>query len=292
VPIDRQQRALVYSVSPSARVLEPVLEAPDNGWKRWECPHYGPCDDYPGGGEPWAFRDAAAATGWFDNEAEFQRLFGRIADDVERACASRRLRCSRALPPSVQLVQRAQIRPVMSKAVRRFAVLVGPFAADPSLSVDALYEVPDWQRRELRRGVLLGLPTSQRSAERQARDAARSVPVRVLRLVYGWLLVPLLLATTAALALLGWRDRRLRPVAVFGLALAAGVAARLVVFAVVETTQYWIANHARYDLPARAFLVAFAAVGLGLIPDAWSQWSGRGAYAGDRLETQGEAHHH
>jgi hypothetical protein len=293
VPIDRQQRERVYAVSPSARVLRAVLESPDNGWKRWECPDYGACDDYPGGGEPWAFRDAAEATGWFDDEAEFQTLFGRIADDVERACASGRLKCSRALPASVQMVQRAQIRPVLSKAARRFATLVGPFAADPSLDVDALYAVPARQRQELGEQILIGVPPTQAAAVARVRSFERvSAPVQLLRLLYGWLLVPALLLTAVACVVVGRRDRKLRAAVVFAAALVVGAVARLVVFAVVETTQYWIAPHARYDLPARAFLLGSAAIGLALTPDLRRHWRARRSDAGDRLDAEREAHHH
>jgi hypothetical protein len=292
VPINREQREQIYAVSAAAAVLRPVLESPDNGWKKWECPDYGPCDDYPGGGEPWAFRDAAVATGHFDNEAEFQRLFGRIADDVEGACASRRLQCSRALPASVQMVQRARLRPVASRAVRRFATLVGPFAADPSLDVDSLYDVPARERRELAEQILVGVPATQKDAVRKLR-AVSTAPLTALRVLYGWLLVPLLLVSAAAFAVVGWRDRRLRPAIVLALALAVGAASRLVVFAIVETTQNWISPHARYDLPTRAFLLSCAAIGLGLVPDLRRQWrTGRVLDTGDRLDAEREAHHH
>ena len=107
IPITAEQRAAVYPVSPAARDLRPVLEAPDNGWRSFGCADLSAGCDFAGGWMVWALRDAAAAAGHFGSAVEAQRFFSRLSQEIVAACDDGTLTCAQELPASLQPLQRA-----------------------------------------------------------------------------------------------------------------------------------------------------------------------------------------
>lgn len=270
VPINEAQRRAVYRVSPAARELEPFLEAPTNGWKQWACPadpntairgatHINICDDFPGGAAAWAFRDAALQAGHYDNAIDFQAFFARVDEQIRAACDDGRLRCSRALPAGTQFAERAAPGPVARSTIKWVRELVVGSGVFDLYGPHRVNEIPASERPEIKLAVR-GTADSQREA---IRDAARYHDRRYPHLVLGWIyrfLGPLVLLA-ALVRLIGGLARRwtLSSEALLLVAALVGAAAvRLVMFGVIDTTQYF--NEMRYQLSTRAFLFAAAAV--------------------------------
>ena len=262
VPINRAQRMAVYPLSAAARELQPRLEDPANGWAQWGCARMQICDDFPGGAAIWVFRDAAYFSGNFRNERAFQAFFTRLADEINHACDTHQLTCSRKLPPSMQPLDRTSLGALVTASIDSLRIL----PTDPTFysvyGPAGVNTVPDWQRAMIAVGMSGG-PSSQAAADAAAqRFLGRAWIYRgigdVHRLLFQMLLV--LAAVGFVLSLL-WRKDRARNVALWVLSasLIAGIAVRLVLVAVINTTQF--TGDVRFHYATRTFYLALAAIG-------------------------------
>jgi hypothetical protein len=262
VPINRAQRELVYSISSAARELEPTLDGLPNAWIGFGCASVNVCDDFAGGWTSWAIRDAAAAAGHFDNEVEFQAFFTRLDAEINAACDNGELDCAVKLPPSVQPLFRAPLGATVRSAAYWFAQL--PFnSLYYNFSDDQpVPPIPDGERATLRQAIS-GVPETDA-------DAAAAAAQQQSRLwIYEWwgrlfvVLFGVLLVLSVVGLVLGFRWRKDRPrnraLWVLSAALIAGIVARLVLLAVVDTTLF--ALDPKYHYPTRTFLLAVAAIG-------------------------------
>lgn len=284
VPINEAQRRAAYRVSPAAKQLEPFLEDPSNGWKSWGCPDnpdaarrddakLNICDDYPGGAAPWALRDAAAAAGHFGDASSFQKFFARVDVELRDACSDGRLRCERALPTSLQLSQRASLAGVTRSVAKWFPKLIRHASIYELYGPGYVNPMPAAERRFVR-AVVPGTPRTDATARTDARTyQSRRWPHLALGLIYRPLVILLVALALAKLAFAVMPRNRFRsgtPLILAG-ALLSAVTLRLVIFGIVDTTQYL--NHIRYQVVTRSFLLASVLVVLAAPTRA--SWIGR-----------------
>jgi hypothetical protein len=274
VVVDKAQRLAVYKVSATAKLLEPILEDPNNGWTKWGCPSdavksgngeasLNICDDFPGGAEPWALRAASHDIGKFDDEPTFQRFWAQIRDDITEACASQKLTCSRRLPSSLQLTQRASPGPVIRSVVTWLRRLPGDPGFYRLITPNYVNDVSTEVRAEIAQG-LLGVPRTQAANVRAVeRFNSHSWIYDLLGYVYRIVFLILVLVSVVGMAVgIASRANRPRPLSLVVLAVALGGAlvTRLLMFGVIETTQYLLID-VRYGLVSRSFLLALVSLG-------------------------------
>jgi hypothetical protein len=266
VPINEAQRKAVYAVSPAARELEPYLEDPANPWRGFGCDTDFCADFQNGGGEVWAVREAAADAGYFDDEAEVQAYFARVADEIHEGCSRKELECAPALIPGTQPFLRASPWPVLRSSGKWLYALWGNSLFYRPYDTDGSYPMTPEDRIVQSRGMA-GVPPSDAAAK------AQNDRFDEWRWLYqGWAVLyrigfaALLVAAGvgAVAAALRARRRRTRSdadltLSVLVLALAAAVLVRVVLFAVVATTEFNI--DPRYHYCSRMMLVAMAAIG-------------------------------
>jgi len=262
VPIGREQREAVYEVSSAARELRPWLEDPGNPWNQGACAQLDVCGDYAGGWMPWVMRIGADLTGHFDTESDFQEFFGRLADEINAACDDGRLTCAPALPASLQPVLRASVAATVASAIGWFPRLV----SDPSyfaLQTDPNFgNLPDEDRALMLTGIS-GIPADVGEA---SADRDSFLRVEWLYKLLGALYVPLywvligLCVLSAVLAASGRATgHRTAWVGMLGGALLLGVVSRLLLFGVLDTTQY-LADPV-YHVVTRILLLSAAVLG-------------------------------
>jgi hypothetical protein len=262
IPISVEQRRAVYAVSQAARELRSDLEDPGNQWRYFGCAHpeTSVCD-FAGGWMVWAIRDAAVKTGNFADARSGQQFFARLSEQISVACEDGRLRCARALPASLQGLQRAPTGQLAENFVGMLRDTVR--AHDLYETATELGDVPQ-EVRAVYAPVVRGLPLSVRAAE------AQMTQFQDRRELYGTLaavyrvLVPLLtLAGVAGLAVSLYRTVRRRPrvrlLPALALGLAVGVLVRAALLALIQTADFDVV--ARYLLPGYAMLICFAVVG-------------------------------
>jgi hypothetical protein len=257
IPISREQRDAVYRVSSAARELQPYLEDPQNPW----CGGTKHCD-IPGAFMGFALRDAATSAGHFHSEREVQSFFGRLAQQIHMACETGRLTCTPRLPASLQPLQRVSWHPLLNSFAGSFGsvILSTNFFTLPNTAPNRLQAV-----RDETRAVVSRIPATQAAAVVQIRKFSEHTwPYDLLGAVYQPLL-PLLLVLALAGVAFGLRGpRRPRfPLVILCGAFAVGVLSRLVLLAIVDTTEFTTRgiNLPRLQLPTRALLLGFAVVG-------------------------------
>ena len=94
VPVNSEQRALAYEVSPAFAKLQQYLEVEGQGWTDHGCavyPHA--CGDYAGGWFMWAYRSAVARIDRYDSFASSAAFYANVAQELELACTSGTLSC-------------------------------------------------------------------------------------------------------------------------------------------------------------------------------------------------------
>jgi hypothetical protein len=267
-PLVLSQREAVYRVSSAARQLEPYLENPDSRWLRNSCLIVKPCGELLGNLVVWALRDAAAKAGQFRSESDAQRFFGELDAQIQFGCASGQLSCTARLPTELQSLQRVSAGPLFSY-LRRWAgmTIASTGFDDPPIELWPLRS----DKWAIYPQIVRGLPASQSAtADQLSRFTASTWPYRLLSRVYRLLLPCLLL-----LAAIGFVLPIVRPrwpqaaLSVLSAALVVGALSRLLLVALLDTTQFpTVGSDIRYLLPAHAFLIAFGVVGTAQFADA------------------------
>lgn len=261
VPINKAQREAVYQISPAASQLSAVLESPDNGWKQQGCA-YDLCDEFAGGWAVWAIRDAASQAGHFGSESEFQAFFQQVATDISTACDDGRLECAVGVPPALQPLLRASIPDTAESFFYWLAQL--PVNASYYSLIDApeMSRVSDTDRASIGQGMS-GIPGTDAGsdAELSEFDSFRPAYVWLGRLFFVVFLVLIAMAVLGLVLSVLWRRERSRnlPLWVLTGSLAIGVGMRLFVFAVLDTTQYYV--DPRYHSVTRSFLLSLVSIG-------------------------------
>jgi hypothetical protein len=262
VPINRAQREVVYAVSAAARELEPSMEDPANVWNQQGCSTLGVCGDYAGGWELWALRDAAARAGHFGDESDFQAFFGTLAQQINDACNSAQLDCAPQLTPAMQPLLRASLAPTVRSAVHWLGQLPANDFYDTLVQPRLLFTMPDTERAVLQQGIIGVADTDAQELAQVVERASWQWVYAGLATLFRVLFVLLLAASMVGLVLgIFWRKDRPRSVPLWILSgsFAIALATRLLMFAVLDTTQYLV--DPRYHYASRTFLLALVAIG-------------------------------
>lgn len=94
VPVPKETRERIYAVSPAFAELRQFLDGDGGkGWSTHGCQALSVCDDIAGGWFMWTLRDAVAAAGHYTSGASAANYYRRLAEEVNTACAERRLDC-------------------------------------------------------------------------------------------------------------------------------------------------------------------------------------------------------
>ncbi len=130
IPVPAAVRQAIYRESPRFRELRPSLE---RDWIGAGCEIYpAACHDIAGGWFMWALLSAAAEAGHFRSGPEMGRFFAGLAQEVNDACAERRLACG---PPQSGMrppIHWRRIAPQLLAALRRaYAMVVGLSGLNP-----------------------------------------------------------------------------------------------------------------------------------------------------------------
>jgi hypothetical protein len=89
------QEVLAKAAQASAS-FAPVMGYFNPGWAQWGCwnDHIAPCDgEYRGGWFMWALREAVSQAGHYATALEARDFYGRLAGEIDAACADGRLSC-------------------------------------------------------------------------------------------------------------------------------------------------------------------------------------------------------
>ncbi len=122
LPVSKEKRELIYSISPAFSELKEFFESPDNGWKKHGCAVYSwTCGDYASGWFMWALRDGVASKGYYENAPKASAFYKKINAEIEIACEKNFIVCKKSfIPfiPNISYEQLLMIAPRLFDAVR------------------------------------------------------------------------------------------------------------------------------------------------------------------------------
>lgn len=126
VPVNKAQREIAYAVSPTFAELKDYLEGEGQGWTRPGCNVYPEtCGDYAGGWFMWAYRDAVAHKGYYENFAKASAFYQRVATEIKEACSTGKINCrsgSLGFLPNLSATEIAQIPSVFFDFYKKVTV--------------------------------------------------------------------------------------------------------------------------------------------------------------------------
>jgi hypothetical protein len=125
VPVPEEVRERIYTVSPAFAELRPFLEG-DMGkaFTRASCQVLGVCNDIAGGWFIWAFRQAAFRAGHHTSGASASVYYGRIAREINAACAGRKLDCAAERASLMPPWNNEYAKPVLADMVKACLYMV------------------------------------------------------------------------------------------------------------------------------------------------------------------------
>ena len=241
VLVSRETRDLIYRVSPAFATLEAQFDRPGaNAWgpgprKEWPDLKAG---EIGGGWFMWAFRQAVARAGNYDDGRKAMAFYRQLAKEVDNACRAGTLDCLPArasmMPPWTPEYGKA-----MPKAFARAALFTATFAgmaADPAPSegndsTQALY-------RELTHDRIAPLGTLGVAAPRDAEKVRLLDRVLGLYRVVMPILAVLALYSLIVQAVEAIRRRRISAIWVVQAGLLGALLARLVMLAYIDVTSF------------------------------------------------------
>lgn len=95
IPVSEEKRLIAYSVSPTFRTLQPILEDKNNPWKTTTCTIYPlACGDFAGGWFMWALREATAQSGHYSSPEIKREFYNSISNELQTACDNKVIECT------------------------------------------------------------------------------------------------------------------------------------------------------------------------------------------------------
>lgn len=218
VMVPQETLAKLHAEIPAFRPVIEKLPPPGPGTQ--SCTIHGVCSEWSNGWMPFWIKDSAYSAGRTPNLPAAQEYFQRIRNDIERACATRKLQCTEKGESLVPPMQLRWTRAYVGEAWRLAKMALKP---DPHVvgELPVTYDLP------VELGRKFQAVTMTDHFDTQWQTSYVNIPAKrlyasplagwrhVIAGLYQFLAVPLILAMLVALALrLWWSDTlRLGPVA-------------------------------------------------------------------------------
>lgn len=159
VPVPKEARERIYAVSPAFAELRPFLEGDiGKAHTSFGCKALSVCDDIAGGWFLWAFRDAVDAAGYHSSGSSALNYYGRLAREVNAACADQRLDCGAERASLMPPWRSEYAKPVLIAMVKAGVYMVRfdgftPYPSPSEGSEDQLILFRDMTRDRLSPGT-------------------------------------------------------------------------------------------------------------------------------------------
>ena len=256
IPVVRDVREKTYAVSPTFRELQPFLEG-DLGQK-WQ--NAAGETDIPAAFFIWAFRDSAAAAGYYKDGLSTLQFYKRMGEEIDQACAEGKLECNSritSLVPSWHKEYYHLLLPTYFSVLKQIISFNGVSADIRGFRSQGPREVIQLYERVTRETALSSLPPGTQDPEPRYHGHLIKEKAKILSDIgkYYKVVVPplFLLAFIAFLGVLGKSifRRKIRLMTVAGAATLTGVLALAFILTLLAITSYSEiarAMHAAYPM--------------------------------------------
>jgi hypothetical protein len=241
-PVVSEAREQAYKVSPAFAELKPFLDGEQG--KHWiDLAH---SDDFPAGFFIWAFRDAVAAAGYYQDSTQALELYRQIGLEIDAACNAGKLNCRpryTSLMPPWSREYNKLLLPTFASIFKRIVYFQG-FSAD-------IEDIMSKGNAEMMQRIELitreKLRTSRMDKLKGYPDYHNHLNIEKVRILndvgacYQLLIPPLFYGSLALMLLLGLvpKTRRISSrYLVFYLSLLAGLCSIVFILSLVVITSY------------------------------------------------------
>lgn len=279
--VDASQRRRVYAISPTAKSLEPYLEAPlGQGWRGISCSYPAGICDESAAWFTWDLRDAVEGAGLGDSASEFESTLRTISNDISRACRSGTLHCGReALAPGAlsitEIPPRIFADSMATGASQLLSAQVGPVTRGPYTAVD-----PGLVR--LWRDTVRGLPPVDYVATYRPEAAFLGNTVLLLDQIYRALWIPVVMFALFGVLVARRPDPAALSLRIVALAALVSIVVSLAQLSIMEASSgvYLSLGGPLYLLPTYPLLFVVIACGFGRLAQWPLLWRGSAVPSG------------
>lgn len=253
--VDASQRKRVYSISPTAKKLEPYLELTwGNGWRGSSCSSALKICDESAAWFVWDLRDAMHSAGLDTSAKLFEASFAQISSDITTACNSKTIQCSNeGLAPGVVSLAEMSKREILDAYATAIDWMIFPdighLTRGGAVSEETMTK--DWDQ------VLKGLPNREVLNNYRPEVSAVGNTASLLQQLYA--IVWPLLILLAAVGFLAGAFGKARLCGLRGISLLAILGLMLFIgqIALLEASSgvYLSAGKSLYLLPAFPFIL-------------------------------------
>jgi hypothetical protein len=263
LPLPREARQLVYAESASFAKLQDFLDPPDSSgrWINAACrPLPSTCGDIGGGWFPWALRDAAAKAGMHETPEKAAAFYQSLANEVQAACESGRLKCSAWLPPLVPAIPATQWTRLPKTLLKTIGLLLNlPPPKPPDRRASDLSSPDAAQALEFLNRPYHVLTGEDDPPQRKSKLLMRAVLLQLLEIsakVNGTVIALGILSLLLAVGI--WPGKAIKNgIFIILMALTIAVLTRCLLLALIEISSFPAVFHDRM-LPAEPLAIASA----------------------------------
>jgi hypothetical protein len=265
VLVDASQRKRVYSISPTAKKLEPYLELSwGNGWRGAACSSLLNICDESATWFVWDLRDAMHSAGLDTSAKKFEESFALLSQEITVACNSNLIHCSNdGLAPGVVALAEMSKREIVDGYATAIDWLMFPDIGYLPRGGEVAEGImtKDWDE------VIKGLPTRTKLNNYRPEVVAIGNTISLLQRLYMVIWPTLVLIAIGSFIASAFRKAWLRglrlisTIAIFGLLLFIGQLALLE----ASSGMYLVAGKSLYLLPAFPFLLLSVVIELSYV---------------------------
>lgn len=111
VPVTDATMQEIYQVSPGFAELQDFFATTGLNWRKLGCWFYPwACNEIAGGWFIWALREAVASKGYYKTPAKAAAFYAKVAQEINQACADKRLSCSKSLTAFMPEISQRDIK--------------------------------------------------------------------------------------------------------------------------------------------------------------------------------------
>lgn len=140
LPVSREKMSKIYAVSPAFKKLEPFFDGDiGQGWaKTSSVLQLKNPSEIGGGWFMWAFRDAVAAAGYYDNGKDAMNYYKQLSVEIDAACTKKELDCFGKRATMMDPFYKEQIGPIFDSTIKTTEYLISFKGSDISQTVSSI----------------------------------------------------------------------------------------------------------------------------------------------------------
>lgn len=253
VPVTKDTRNMIYNQSSAFRLLHNQLE--NSGWSETNCSGGGlqTCGEMTGGKFIWAFRDAVANAGFYQNSEITRKFYKQLRNEIDYGCAIHALECYPKRKTLSPVINRQDIPIIINSFYRGIQYLfllenlnlknlAGHFFKTSSGTVEYLDRF-----KQMIQGEFAPLDSASNLHEYQQQKLfspqyqVYATLTKIYRAIWPWFLISALLCFCLS-CIICILQKTIDRAIIFSFSLLVAIITRIIILAIIDATSFWGIN--------------------------------------------------